>query len=332
MRKEVNKEQIYLSIIIPVYNLEKYIGKTIESLLNINFSKNYEIIIINDGSTDDSERIIMNYVRKNIAIRLITIDNSGVSNARNVGIHETEGKYITFVDGDDTVEPDFFEIAVQEMESGDFDFIQGNFRIIDENDKESYSQFIADTEEYANRDNMLRLFLGRPKKIRNSVWGKVFRREVLEKIEFDRKLIMAEDQKFIFDVISKSNRIMLLPVIGYNYYQRNDSAMHTFSIKKEYDKLIVLDYMKSNVQSKDIMRILDFSEIYLLVNLYYALVKGNNSTKKCVARIKSLDLSSIKESINKRLRLKLFLIRHFNYVYWIILRIYWIILMGKRLT
>ena len=323
--KIIISEQIYLSIIIPVYNLEKFIGKTIESLLNINFTKRFEIIIVNDGSTDNSERIIMNYAQNNGAIKLITIDNAGVSNARNVGMHEANGKYITFVDGDDTVEPDFFDIAVKELENGAYDFIQGNFRILDENDKESYLQFIKDAEEYANRDNMLRAFLGKPKKIHNNVWGKVFKRDLLEQLEFDEKLTIAEDQKFVFDVISKSNSIKLLPVIGYNYYQRNDSAMHRFSIKKEYDKLLVLQYMKSNVQNKDIVKILVLSEIYLLINLYHVLVKENYSTKECVARIQSLDLTSIRASINRRSRVELFLIRHFHYIYWVILQ-------GKRLT
>ena len=103
-----------LSIIVPVYNLEDYIAATLDSLLSIHFSSNYEIVVINDGSTDGSESVIRDYQQKQSRIVLYSIKNQGVSNARNVGISKATGEYITFVDGDDTVEPDFFEKAVHE--------------------------------------------------------------------------------------------------------------------------------------------------------------------------------------------------------------------------
>ena len=115
-----------LSIIVPVYNLEKYIAKTLDSLLSIRFSYDYEIIVVNDGSTDASETVIRDYQQKTDKIRLFTIENGGVSNARNVGIHHAQGQYITFMDGDDTVEPDFYEKAVAELDAGGYDFVQGN--------------------------------------------------------------------------------------------------------------------------------------------------------------------------------------------------------------
>ena len=119
-----------LSIIVPVYNLENYISRTLDSLLAIRFSHDYEIIVVNDGSTDASEAIIRDYQQKTDKIRLFTIENGGVSNARNVGIGYARGQYITFMDGDDTVEPDFYERAVAELDSGGYDFVQANFREI----------------------------------------------------------------------------------------------------------------------------------------------------------------------------------------------------------
>lgn len=123
-----------LSIIIPAYNLEEYISSTLDSLLRINFSRNYEIIVVNDGSTDNTENIIKEYQKCYSQIKLITIKNSGVSRARNIGIKNAVGDYITFVDGDDLVDKNFFEIGINEMESGDFDFIQSNFQKVN-NDK-----------------------------------------------------------------------------------------------------------------------------------------------------------------------------------------------------
>ena len=88
-----------LSIIVPVYNLENYISTTLESLLSIRFSFDYEIVVINDGSVDESESIIHGYQKKYGQITLYSIEHQGVSNARNIGISKASGEYISFVDG-----------------------------------------------------------------------------------------------------------------------------------------------------------------------------------------------------------------------------------------
>ena len=113
---------VKVSIIVPVYNLEKYISKTLDSLLNIKCSLDYEIIVINDGSTDKSEEIISRYQKNNECIKLFTIENKGVSNARNFGISCANGKYITFVDGDDTVENGDEEYTLEELVDKYFEY------------------------------------------------------------------------------------------------------------------------------------------------------------------------------------------------------------------
>ena len=163
-----------LSIIIPVYNLENYIVATLESLLSIRFSFDFEIIVINDGSTDGSESVIHDYQQKYSQIALYTIENQGVSNARNVGISKASGEYITFVDGDDTVEPDFFEKTIQELNEGGYDFVQGNYRRID-GDNTSYDQFVSEDVVITEKDIMHEKLFGLEKLIQNHVWGKVFR-------------------------------------------------------------------------------------------------------------------------------------------------------------
>ena len=162
-----------LSIIVPVYNLEDYIAATLDSLLSIHFSSNYEIVVINDGSTDGSESVIRDYQQKQSRIVLYSIKNQGVSNARNVGISKATGEYITFVDGDDTVEPDFFEKAVQELDRDGYDFVQGNFRIIDSSNA-SYMQFVSEDTVISEREIMLDKLFGLEKLIHNAVWGKVY--------------------------------------------------------------------------------------------------------------------------------------------------------------
>ena len=91
-----------LSIVVPVYNIEPYLAKCLDSLISENAS-GYEIIVVNDGSTDNSRGIIEDYQKRTDRICLLNMENGGVSNARNVGLAHASGDYITFVDGDDTV-------------------------------------------------------------------------------------------------------------------------------------------------------------------------------------------------------------------------------------
>lgn len=221
-----------LSIIIPVYNLEEYISSTLDSLLRINFSRNYEIIVVNDGSTDNTENIIKEYQKRYSQIKLITIRNSGVSIARNIGIKNAVGDYITFVDGDDLVDQNFFELGINEMESGGFDFIQSNFQKVN-NDEISYFQYVEHDVVIDSRNEMYSYFFSPEKNlIYNSVWGKIYKRSLVNDIQFDSNVSVSEDQKYIFDLFSKCNRIKLLSTIGIHYIQRESSAMNTLNENK----------------------------------------------------------------------------------------------------
>ena len=124
-------EQIALSIIVPVYNLEVFLPEALASLLKIDFEAPYEIIVVDDGSSDGSLAVLRAYEKESKAIRVITGPNGGVSRARNAGIEAARGKYLAFADGDDTVEPGFFAAAVREMEEGGYGLVQGNARYLE---------------------------------------------------------------------------------------------------------------------------------------------------------------------------------------------------------
>lgn len=308
-----------LSIIVPVYNLENYIATTLESLLSIRFSSNYEIVVINDGSTDDSESIIRGYQSKYDQIVLYTIENQGVSNARNVAISKASGEYITFVDGDDTVEPDFFEKAVQELDGGGYDFVQGNYRIID-GDNTSYEQFVSEDVVITEKDIMLENLFGLEKLIHNAVWGKVYRAEITKDILFDRAIKIAEDQKFVFDVIQKAKKIKLLSCVGYNYLQRNTSAMHYVNVNREIDKLKVLSYCKNSITNNSILLNIERRELLTLLDMYSMLTVNGGDNRECYERLCELDIKPIRDSLNNNTRYRIFLIKHARFIYDLILR------------
>lgn len=258
-----------LSIIVPVYNLENYISVTLDSLLSIRFSDSYEILVINDGSKDRSEEIIRSYQQKHSQIKLYTIENQGVSNARNFGISKAKGDYLTFVDGDDTVNPDFFEKAIREMDMGNYDFVQGNFVIVDQGRSNYTPQYVyRDIEIYDYREMLFLFFDPKRKKIHNAVWGKVYKADSVRGLSFDCSLTVAEDQKFVFDVLCKAKKIKLLKDLGIHYIQRSSSVMHSFSASKEYGKISVLEYFIARVPFQEIKSLIQWQQYATLFGLY----------------------------------------------------------------
>ena len=301
-----------LSIIVPVYNLEKYIARTLDSLLNIECSFDYEIIVINDGSTDQSEKIISKYQKDNKCIKLFTIANGGVSNARNFGLSHAKGNYITFVDGDDTVEPNFFEAAVNELEQNGYDFVQGNFRIIN-GEMVSYLQRVEYDMELDSVENMLANFFHPSKKIiQNTVWGKVFRGDLLANKTFDLNLKLSEDRKFIFDVIMCAKKVKLLSLFAVNYFQHDSSAVHNLDIDKINNQLQVNEYCKNQITSKEILGYLAWWELQGLIQLYNELVISGYSVKAVRKKIFNIKINPIKDLLDTRMKMILFLIKYTN--------------------
>lgn len=317
-----------LSIIVPVYNLEKYIATTLDSLLNINCSFDYEIVVINDGSTDQSEKIVKKYREKRKCIRLYTIENKGVSNARNFGISKAMGKYITFIDGDDTVYPDFFEVAVNELENGHYDFVQGNFEII-ENNRILMQQHVNQDLIIDKKYELFKHFFYPHKKIiHNTVWGKVYKSELLKNTYFDKTLKVAEDQKYIFDLLLQVKKIKLIARSGVKYVQRDTSAMHIVSEDKIKDKISVLDYCKEKIMYSDIKMYIDWHKLDALVELYrYYILNGSNTCTTVYYTICETNNKMLRRFNSKKTNILLWVLIHIRQIY-----IYYIKRKGSSLT
>ncbi len=309
-----------LSIIVPVYNLEQFISATLDSLTSMEFPFKHEIIIVNDGSNDGSEGIIKEYQKRFSNIKLITIKNSGVSNARNIGVNYARGKYISFVDGDDTVEKTFFKRALYEIENNNYDFVQGNYRTVFD-DHTEYHQCIPEDREFKTRVEMLEFFLGKQSYIYNAVWGKVFNTDLVKKHTFDIELKVAEDQKFVFDIINSSKKIKLINEVGYNYYQRTTSVMHTMNEEKELDKLKVFEYMKEKSPCEKITNYIESYEIMSLLTLYNSNLRKNESGEVYVNTIKNICKREIMPLLDIGTRLKINVLLRLKFVYDFLLRV-----------
>lgn len=217
-----------ISVIVPAYNIELYIGKCIDTLAKQTL-EDLEIIIVNDGSTDRTEEVIRKkierYSDKNIV--LFNKENGGQSDARNFGMDKATGDYIAFVDGDDYVELDMFEEMYKKVEEYPYDIVTCDVNCIYPNKNvEIKSGIFSDKHEMEVQD--------RKELILSSytvVWNKIYKRELLAKDKYFAKGIWYEDVLFLYKVFPYVNSVGVVNKKLYNYMQRINSVTYTYSDK-----------------------------------------------------------------------------------------------------
>lgn len=218
----MNKKLV--SIIIPVYNIENYIERCLNSIIEQTYT-NLEIILINDGSTDNSLTICKKYQKKDKRIKIISQKNAGVSSARNIGLKESNGNFITFIDADDYIEVDYINILVKKITMYDADIVFSNSINFDVNGNESIPVKIK-KDYFFNSENIMIELLSE-ERISCSCWGKLYKKELISNIKFDEALKIGEDFKFLTEVLKKSNKNILISECKYHYYLRNNSAIRS---------------------------------------------------------------------------------------------------------
>lgn len=216
-----------LSIIIPVFNGEKFIKRCVDSVLNQSMYID-EIIIINDNSTDGTIEILEKNYSNLVNIKIINLKkNHGVSYCRNLGIEKSSGEYIGFVDSDDYVEVNMFEKMYNNAKDNNLDICICNF--VEVNQQNRIKSKYKNNEEILERDKSLEKYL--LNKISPSVWDKIFRRKILKNIKFNTKLIIGEDILFCLEAFYYSKKTGFVNDYLYNYIQNDNSAVHTISSK-----------------------------------------------------------------------------------------------------
>lgn len=215
-----------LSIIVPVYNVEKYLHSCIESILNQTFN-NYELILINDGSTDSSSNICSQYASKDSRIIVVNQNNQGLSAARNSGLHIAKGKYVSFVDSDDIIHKDMYSIMIPIMEKYDLDILKSDFHRFDTsvNMQECKKDYVVSffTREKAF-DNFINISYSSQKAIKTCVWDGIYKRETIKEIKFPIGYIY-EDGYFTADALYCSTKIAHINREFYYYRVTPNSIM-----------------------------------------------------------------------------------------------------------
>lgn len=229
MKEKLTNKKV--SIVIPVYNVEKYLEQCLENIINQTY-KNIEIILVNDGSTDNSEDICKKYLYDN-RVKIINKKNGGLSEARNYGIKSATGEYIAFVDSDDVISKDFIEVMIEEIVKSNADMVccrYKRFKNLAEINEESIKRDIINVEprEFLKKvlyQNDQTLYLV-------TAWGKLYKRNIFDNIQYPVGKLF-EDLAIIVDVVRQTKKIVCIDKTMYFYRITNDSITNQkFSIRK----------------------------------------------------------------------------------------------------
>lgn len=233
-----------ISIIVPVYNVEKYIEKCIESIMNQTY-KNIEIILIDDGSTDNSGKICDDFAVKDNRIKVLHKKNGGLSSARNVGLDIAVGNYIGFIDSDDSVHHKMYELLYKAMVDSNADIAECDHLSTNNKDTIIEIEKTFSINEYTGKERLLEC---RFKELSFCVWPKLYKKESIIR-KFNEKIIL-EDLEWTPEIIFNCNKIVYIDMKMYIYLRRSNSItttpLHMHKIKS-YDFAVKynIDYFKN---------------------------------------------------------------------------------------
>ena len=213
-----------VSVIMPVYNTEKYLSEAIESVLNQTYS-DFELLLINDRSTDNSKQICIDYSKKDNRIRFF--DNNtgehGPGPTRNIGLDNAKGEYIYFMDSDDWIEKELLTDTVTKVEKTGADIVQ--FGVAYEHENGKSDLYVWNGEETVTRTDIIQDFYSFWKNNRYSLWMYLLKREKINSIRFE-SIMSGEDISFVMDVLCKVNAIAFIKKALYHYRCINGSTSH----------------------------------------------------------------------------------------------------------
>lgn len=231
-------ESIKISVIIPIYNVEKYLKRCLNSVVNQSY-KNIEIILVDDGSPDKSGEICDEYAKKDSRIRVIHQQNAGLPEARNSGLKIATGDYIGFVDSDDYISIDMYECLASQVKRLNADIACcGIYRVFDEGRRIEKTSRHKNEAVFSREEAFIEFQLY--DSIGPAAWNKIFRRNLFGDIRF-RPYKRLEDFWYVGKCISRADRISYSPVYGYNYMIRKNSITHSKFREKDYDIVNVAD-------------------------------------------------------------------------------------------
>ena len=310
-----------VSVIIPAYNIEDYIGRCLDSVLSQTY-KNLEIIIVDDGSSDRTGEILDDYKKKDQRIRVIHKENGGVSSARNTGIEAAKGDYIGFIDGDDLAEPELFKTLMKLLNEENADIAHCGYQMVFP-DRVDYYHNTKLRKNQTREEGVKDLLMG--EMIEPALYNKLYKKELFEGIRLDETLRINEDLEVNYRLFNKSKKSVYYDVPLYSYMIRKNSATGSnTSTRKNEDSLKVLQQIKNDCKKeKGIYAVAYRRYIYLLMAICRMRTdqKEYQKFKREILK-KELKTKDFKQYISSKLRIMSYLSCYFPGIIRFIYQIY----------
>lgn len=234
MRRENSVMQPLLSVIIPVYNVEKYLKRCVDSIINQTY-ENLEIILVDDGSPDKSGGICDEYAKTDKRIKVIHQENAGLSGARNSGISAAKGDFITFVDSDDWIDKDMYRQMLEYQRANDLDIVCADTYLV-KFSKTDFRPLFENDMIFSGQEALNLILTG---KIDNAAWNKIYRTIVFGDVRYPLRRIY-EDVATTYKVFAKAAKIGYLKKPFYYYFLKNPNSLiaTSFNVKSRYDAFV----------------------------------------------------------------------------------------------
>ena len=284
----ISEENSLISIVIPVYNTEKYLGGCLNSIQNQTY-KNFEVILVNDGSMDHSESICMDFVKVDTRFKYFTKVNGGASSARNFGLDNVTGDFITFIDSDDWVDENHLEVLLNNIKENNSDMAVSSIKKFD-NVRNFEFRVYSKQEKYLlnyNKLNREEFLVILPKLIHASnsykiAVSKLFKKELVTDVRFDESIVYGEDLDFFFKLYNKVNSISYVDEVTYIYRLHDESSSSKFGQLHMEQELAIYKKMYERIEElglptihyvNTLRNLLDYRKDYLdnrdLYNEYF---------------------------------------------------------------
>lgn len=235
-----------ISVIVPVYNVSKYLPKCLNSILNQSYT-NLEVIVINDGSTDDSGAICEEFQGKDSRIKVIHKKNGGLSSARNAGLEVASGEFVGFIDSDDWIERDFFALLHEGITKNNSDIAVVQFLKIRNFEKiEVQTSSFNEWTVFSRESAMKAMF---DKSIGYSAVNKLYRKHLFDGIRYPEGFLM-EDKGTTYKLIHRSDKVAVNMSTKYHYYLRDNSIMRSQFSERSFDSFLFHEEMIAFIDMK----------------------------------------------------------------------------------
>ncbi len=313
-----------ISIIVPVYKVEKYLRKCVESIQAQTYC-DLEIILVDDGSPDKCPQICDDLARTDRRIKVIHKENGGLSSARNVGLDKATGEYITFVDSDDTINPLMIEYLFDAISINNADISMCGCKTVTDDGNLLAIDSFEDGRIFKNEELISSIILP----LKTASWNKLFKRSVINNSRFPNSKIHGEDLVFLMDIINQSTTLVTIQYIGYNYFKRGNSITTSSFNNRAFDEIWCKDKAAQilNIKFPSFEKRASLWRFRARMNIIRSISK-NGIRAQYLLNIAEYEnyinstYNNVKYLMCMRERVEFFLYQHVRFLYNLLLKIY----------